>query len=518
MRENSGTTSEGKAARSLGCRVDYLTIAFAVELHDDALRLLRQRSTHAREFGGGSAEFVIADLIAELRPSRDAGVDRWSIRNGDLRGKIGTREPGGWNVELHVRAAYLATHTLAQSIELCERAAAALGPVRARRIRRVDLCADFAGFDLTGELAERWMIPRRGRLGDFRAEIDDLDDLGFLPERRTFRDAIGHVTGFTFCAGGVCSARVYDKTAELQLSGREEKRAIERARWSCHGWDVDAADPEQVTRVEYQLRGEALDDLDLRDPYRDRHGRDRGLGDVLDPIWRYLTQKWLRLLGASREELLAGSRRRADRIPIDPRWRVVQATTFVHEHAQIAERCRRRGGATHEQALGAALSALAGAGRLPRIAIPSGATEAQPTYEKPKEFAVSWVTSLLVDAYLTIAMEQADHFVAQHGPHGAATMVATRWNAVWSRFRSGDDQGMAPRWTVESIDGGRWTIGSVASLGHAPDDVERRSIESEPATPPRCAAVCEGREATWICEQPPGHDGAHRWGGHAWYD
>jgi hypothetical protein len=509
MRETSEETGAAHQARSLGCRVDYLTIAFAVELPDETTHLLRQRSAHAREHGGNSVELVIervervehADekgtksiesvthsLIAELRPSRDANVDRWSIRNGDLRGKIGVREPGGWTIELHVRAAYLATHELAEAIELCERAAAALGPVRARRVRRVDLCADYAGFPLTGDLSERWMIPRRGRCGDFRGEIDDLDDLGFLSERRTFRDAIGAVTGFTICAGGVCSARVYDKTAELQLSGREEKRAIERARWSSHGWDVDA--PEQVTRVEYQLRGEALDDLDLRDPYADKHGNRRALADTLDPIWRYLTRRWLRLLALSRVELLAEGprRRRADRIPLDPAWQVVQETTFVHEHAKVAIRCRRRGGATHEQALGAALSALAGAGRLPRIAIPFGATEAKPTAERPKEFAISWVTSLMLDAYLTLAMEQAGHFVEQHGPHGAATMVATRWNAVWARFRSGDDQGMAPRWTVDGIDdAGRWVIRQEKSIGAVPsrdglpyeDRAERAAIERE---------------------------------------
>jgi len=54
--------------------------------------------------------------------------------------------------------------------------------------------------------------------------------------------------------------RIYDKSAELALPGREEKLSIERERWRLGGWNGSEA----VTRVEFQHRGEYLAEIGLR--------------------------------------------------------------------------------------------------------------------------------------------------------------------------------------------------------------------------------------------------------------
>ncbi len=499
MTEDSSKQESPQQVLPRGNRVDYLTIAFKVEISDGALRILRQRAHHAREFGANVAELIIGRLQTKLRASRDRDVDRWKIHNPDTRGNVGLREQGGWTVELHATAQYLATHALRDAIAMLEGVAAEFGPVTDRRIRRLDLAADFSFFPLSDRLSNRWRIPARGRLGDFRPQTEDLDDSDFLPDRRAYHDARGRITGYAICPGGDVSARIYDKSAELELSGREEKRAIERSRWSAHGWDVDA--PDQVTRVEFQLRGTALDDLDLRSPYyvcacgARRKGQLVGvcgggavcpvecqqpLADRLDAVWRYLTDGWLRLLAEERDG------RRSDRVATVPAWMVVQAVTFKHDTSRVdlpAFRVRRRGGATHEQALGAVLSSMSGEQLLPRIAIPRGVSEAEPTAELSKDEAYAWTLSLMLDLYVTTAIHQTRHFWERHG-RDAPTTIATRWNAAHARFRSSEDQGMPPRWSAELQTSGpfagAFVLRDTPSVEGSPvvplDDSDRRAI------------------------------------------
>lgn len=453
-------SSERPTARArtvcVGSRVDALTIAFAVELATVPLRELRHAAEAAHEAGGASELCLscssfdgtdVGSFYGELRAPRDRGVERWMVRNADVRGIVHPKATGGWSVELHATAAFLATRSLELVIAHMESLAAAFGKVTARRVRRVDVCADFLGFPLDVELSDSWfIIPRRGRIGDFiprRTEdawapprrADDHDEAE-SPERRRFRNAKGKVTGYSVCAGNDLSARIYDKTAELQLSGREHKKEIEHARWSQHEAYVSAlaastpADPLQVTRVEYQLRGVALDDCDMRGLHTDATGRRRSLASILDAVWQYLTQRWLRLAEQGDEE-------RADRRPLDERWRAVQAVRFKHDAAPII-RHRRRGGATPEQAFGAMTSSLAAEGRLPRV---RRAAELLEHATKEEKSAIA--QSLIMDAHMTSAILTARHWEQRYGEEAAADLI-TRWNATVGRFASLDDRTLPP--------------------------------------------------------------------------
>jgi hypothetical protein len=412
---------------SLGCRVDWLTIAFAVLIAPSDVDELRTVASTARTKGSGEAEVTIGSLRASLRRKRRGDLsDRWVFQTGDVRGLVDltAREH---NVEVTASASFLATHTIDEAVQLLVDVARSFGKVSDCRVRRLDLAADFAGFPLRPELVERWMIPRRGKIGNYQPRREEGDDdTQESPPRRTFLDAVGRVLGFTICAGGTCMARVYDKTAELEvrrLAGYVDKEAIEHARWSSfvdwREWHAPMVAPEpawrpldehdrddhgkhacescksarRVTRVEFQLRGEALDDLDLRSPFavcgcgrRDKRikvetqrcpGGARchsphaiPLASRVDELWQYLTTKWLRLLSRERRILENGKLERADRVGDDPAWADVQGVAFTHLYAPAATRIRRRGGASFEQALGAMLSTLAGTRQLQRINLP----------------------------------------------------------------------------------------------------------------------------------------------------
>ena len=125
--------------------------------------------------------------------------------------------------------------------------------VTGKRLRRADLCADAIGLDLETIDPRAWLTPRRARVKTF----GNLQ-VPFVEHHKTEKR-----TGFQIGQGALV-ARVYDKRVELALRP-EEKRSIEEARWKGAGWNGQA----DVVRIEFQMRGEALDEIDdgrLRDP------------------------------------------------------------------------------------------------------------------------------------------------------------------------------------------------------------------------------------------------------------
>lgn len=462
MEETSTEPQGDKLPKCVGSRVDYLQIAFQCDLSASTLTTLRHRAAAARDHGG-AAELIVGRLLAELKPR--PGGERFGVRNFDLRATIGLREEGGWSLDFHVAAVYLATHSLEDAVHMCEEIAASLGVVRGRRLRRLDLAADFSDFPLTLAMSGDFVMPRRGKLGQY--EPQEKDEIA--PERRVYM-VNGAVTGFSFCQKGDLSARIYDKTAELRAGGNETKQAIEHTRWSIAGWTPD----EQVTRVEFQMRGSALDELELRDPSAKR------LAERIDPVWQYLTRKWLRMIDHDDE--------RKSRCTTKPLWTVVQSALFRHATTELATRTRRRGGATFEQALGSVLSALHGMRLLPRITRPIDTSEDAATRELTRAELDSDLRSLMLDLGVTWAMHASTEMQKKLGTDQAPVVLRTKWNAHYMRFWSRGDVEMPGRWTVQPEPSGDWTLRYVESSGSAAIadilDDERAALQARPGGPP----------------------------------
>ena len=335
-------TTSGEMA-SVGRRVDALVIAHKLDVTPAWRDEFQERQAMADL--AGAAQLQLGDLYFEIRRSRKPNCV--AFQNADIRCAFDERGPGGWNLEVVTRATFLATHTIAQSIELSERIAKLLGQPVKTRLRRIDLCADFTGFHLSRDDAER--ILTRSKVEVFMPDSKDYDEASgefCKPPLREHRRPNLVVTGFTVSPGNPLMARIYDKTGELTLAGREEKLAIEHTNWRGNLWDGAS----QVTRVEFQLRGEVLDELKLRDL--------QNLEGTLDGIWQ-TGVRWLRIVEPK-------SATRLSRCQLDSRWRAVTEVQFKHIAAPI-KRVRVRGGATAEHAMGAVRSRLAGALKLTKV-------------------------------------------------------------------------------------------------------------------------------------------------------
>lgn len=342
--------------RLVGARCDALVIAYRVEIGPELASYIENRAALAKDFG--RVEFVRCldqhELRMELRRTR--APDRFYLSNVDARVIIDLAAPGAkrrdgenvpaWSVEVTLRATTIAQLGVVEAVKQANAIATAIAGdrllVRGARLRRFDLAADFERWGPMNEInAGDFVKPGRAKVGEF-AKI------------RTYTTSRQVVTGFTVAAGAPVMARIYDKTAELIAQGDEYKREVEAAQWKAHGWKGG-----NVVRVEFQLRGEALDDLEreaggLRDPSK--------LAEHLDPVWRYCTERWLRLVAPE-------TATRLSRAHVDPRWIAVQAVRFVRDDAPQAIRARVRGGATLGGALGSVVSMLASRAMLPRPAL-----------------------------------------------------------------------------------------------------------------------------------------------------
>jgi hypothetical protein len=419
----SGTTYV--QPRLLASRVDALVVAYRVELSVAFTDELRERQSFA-DLGGG-AELRLPSGIA-LALGRSRRQDFFSFENSDVRGAVDLRATGGWPLEVVVRATFLATHPLAEALAIADRVALGFGESRERRLRRFDLAADFIGWPLLRDDAERFST-RAGKSSFFvdSKDLDEAEAVLVRPAIREFsRNGVG-VTGLAFASGNDLSARLYAKSFELSLPGREAKRAIEHELWRANGWRG-----EDVTRLEFQHRGTFLDEVKLRNP--------ADLERQLDAIWAYDTQCFLRMK-------VPGTASRRERCAEDPRWLAARGV-FRHDVSPIGRTRALRGGASAMQVIGATLSHSARAGKLRGLPRDEGRTpgddpgdwldEAVATYNLRDQLYEA-VLSRTAPANERAAAEYTDRLVFRYGAD-ALRVFSERVDGLNARFWSVDDE------------------------------------------------------------------------------
>jgi len=426
--------------RVVHARVDAWVFAFRV-LHHDALReILVQAAITKAERGHCEVEW------GPLRGALSyAGEGKWLVANARYRVLLLKKGPGarelrdgtsevGWTVEVVWYAQGAADLRPSEVYAESRALALGLGEVFGARLRRIDLAADVAGYDLRDDDAENFCRRPRARLSEFafapdagaraNAEGAALETGKVAPDERADRTVVRHwlskITGFTVCPGGRLMARIYDKRAHLQLL-QEPVRQAEEARWREGGWEGGDDDP--VTRVEFQLRGDVLAEFGVRDPeavHDPRTGEVLTLEEAIARIWRTCLA-WLSLRAVDAEE------ERLTRRALDARWHVLYSANFGVRTTEEHGRLRVRGGASIEQKMGCELSILASRDMLERFT-----GNDLPLDEDEAAQLLRTRLDELSDRVNVIAI---DHMVKRWGGAvGACTQLATVVNAKRARF------------------------------------------------------------------------------------
>lgn len=382
--------------RLLAARCDGFVVAARVELSTEALALLEDRAIVAGMAGaaeldlGAAGSWQLRTAGSRLRlsngdasctidpdappPPRRPPAGRTLEAAGDWTGAedLPTAELTGWSLEVRFRATWLAVHELGEIEPFLRRIIAALGVSHEERVRRVDVCADFEFWQILPEDADAWVKHPRARVTSYRpygAECEPDDEKDEKPTHRgrssaraddapsravDYRARRRVVSGLAIGLGGDLQLRCYDKTLELQLARSAHKAELEHAIWSRAHWGGGP-----VTRIEFQVRGEAIRELGLRDL------REALRPGGLDGLWAYCAgmpvarpgdtpMGWARLV-------IPGTSERWSRSTLDPRWRAVQAVIFSHRAQPLARR-RVRGAADFATAWGSMLSFLGAEG------------------------------------------------------------------------------------------------------------------------------------------------------------
>ena len=426
--------------RVVGVRCDAAVVAFRVTLADDVKRAFQDRHDVAKEHG--RAQIAVGDLRGELKFSR---TGTFNVTNRDLRARVDLKAPGavdlpdgtreaGWTLEIVFAAQALAAlpttsyqHAIDVAVAQATRIAESLGMVYEARLRRMDLCADVANWQVDPEERERLVKRPHAKMSTHpQIDVEDKWAPATIHERQ-------RVTGFTVCPGGAMLARIYDKREEIgrapEAGSRKKedpekrvRREAEEARWRASGgWDGDAP----VTRVEFQIRGEAIRDLGLRNPTAPEDpqtGRTFArLGEVLDRVWQRCIQ-WVRLIVRDNE--------RRTRCSNDPRWEILKGVTFLRPTSAMHGRRRVRGGASTEQTLGCVLSVLGARSRLQ-------------TYDEEVIMASEEIVVSALSQEVRLLFAEAGGFVLERmldkwgGGRRAAQHLAIIVNATRARFVEG---------------------------------------------------------------------------------
>ena len=396
-------------------RVDGLTVAYRVKLSERGVADLRARSRVA--FEHGRCLFVdVANVEWELKVPRRGDGQMWRLRREDhVRIQIDPKAPGGhkeiidlreptsltyenaasprltgvigkvgyamtgeveviedpgWTFELVWYAGHLSEMPLDLVLLEGRDIVGRFGEIHEERIRRIDMAADVAGFDIRDDDFAHFI--RRARVKEFPFTKKPNGDDGFREQPAqlaAFADTVisKAIAGIRFGRTDVV-ARIYDKREELVQKGTPDKRAREETVWMKNGWDGSAP----VTRVEFQLRGEALTELGARDPnlcgVHPKTGELLGakyemhefraavtLPEYVPRLWSTCLE-WL-WLGVPEEGV------KRSRWKEDARWSVLRNAKWQNEPKGLPiKRVRVRGGASAAQALGSMASMVAAAG------------------------------------------------------------------------------------------------------------------------------------------------------------
>lgn len=245
--------------------VDSLYLSYPgilAEYWDRKLADLKELAQSESEAQQALAQVVIGEHLFEVR---DKGRGRFAYVLVDNCFHLQASNGRSKSLPLayvQISSEYLAAVGVAQAEQSLRFIVNTLGLVRepanvSRGDLFVDFCADI-GMDLFNPL-EHWVT---------RTQSIDLH----------YR--YGQFSGWSFGLGGEVSARLYDKTLEIE---KKSRKFYLHELWRAAGWDGNS----QVWRMEFQVKREALVSLDV---LKVEHLLESQAG-----MWRYFTEDWLRL-------------------------------------------------------------------------------------------------------------------------------------------------------------------------------------------------------------------------------
>jgi len=252
LEKTYGENCEGLLPVRVGSGIDTIYIGWYVDVKNDVLETLSTKKELARE----KNQAVMVKLAGQAFRIQSAGIIRFPyiLDNSNVTIYISHSQTNAYpTIRVRFKSLYLWAQGVEDAVKAMREFVNQLGNVKAEKVSRVDLCADFAGVSID------W--------ADFKKFVSKATD------RNIYVTSGDNIMGMKFGRGRVVG-RVYNKTTEIKRTKKQ---------WFYDVWGIDSN--EEVWRVEYQLRRDFLKEYGIEEF--------ESLQEVVADIWKYLANDWL---------------------------------------------------------------------------------------------------------------------------------------------------------------------------------------------------------------------------------
>lgn len=299
--------------------VDSLYLSYPGMLADSVTRkleTLKKIAQSEHESEQAKAQYVVEDHVFEVK-DKGSGIFPFILRDNAFRISLSRPKSGS------LPMAYVQVSSPMLSAFSPQRAEAQLsdvllkmGDVEPARTSRIDLYVDFmCDVDMESWSRQAW-VTRAHNIQSY--------------------SCLGQFSGWSVGMGGVIAARLYDKTLEIQTSGKDYLKEL----WLQAGWDG----VRPVWRLEFEFKRELLTQKDLSG----LHQTLRHLGG----LWAYATDEWLRLTLPNEEDATRS------RWPVHPLWGCLASIDWGGDGGPLLSRFTSVSAPSEKQVLSRLLSSM----------------------------------------------------------------------------------------------------------------------------------------------------------------
>lgn len=299
--------------------VDSLYLSYPGMLADSVTRkleTLKKTAQSEHESEQAKAQYVVDDHVFEVK-DKGSGIFPFILRDNAFRISLSRPKSGSLPMAyVQISSPMLSAFSPQRAEATLSNVLLKMGDVEPARASRIDLYVDFVcDVDMESWTRQAWVT----RAHNIQAY-----------------SCLGQFSGWSIGMGGVMAARLYDKTLEIQTSGKEYLKEL----WLKAGWDG----VRPVWRLEFEFKRELLTQKGLSG----LHQTLRHLGG----LWAYAADEWLRLTLPSDQDSTRS------RWPVHPLWACLASIDWGGDGGPLLDRFSSVSAPSEKQTMSRLLSSI----------------------------------------------------------------------------------------------------------------------------------------------------------------
>lgn len=299
--------------------VDSLYLSHPGALADSVVRkleILKKLAQSDQEGIRATAQYQVEEHIFEVK-DKGSGIFPFVLRDNAFRICLSRPKSGAMPMAYtQISSAMLAAFSPLQVESRLNTVLEQLGDIEPARTSRIDLFVDFTcDVDMESWSRHAW-VTRAHNINAYSCK--------------------GQFSGWAIGLGGVLAGRLYNKTLEIETSGKDYIKEL----WLQVGWDGI----KPVWRLEFELKRELLTQKGVSSLHQTL--------DHMDGLWAYATDEWLRLTLPNPQDATRS------RWPVHPLWACLTSIDWGKSGGPLLNRFTSISAPSEQQTLARLLSSM----------------------------------------------------------------------------------------------------------------------------------------------------------------